>query len=152
VPSRIYLDANVFIYFVEGEAVVATAMRGLFACLAKNRSLAVTSELTLAEVLAPPRRQTALSLPSKRRLYLDLMMEGGFVQLEPVSRNILIENASLRLASACKLADAIHLVTAARTECEFFMSGDADTKRVPKGMTWLPPTADGVRAFLDTLT
>jgi predicted nucleic acid-binding protein len=152
VRSRIYLDANIFIYFVEGEAVVATAMRDLFACLVKNSTLAVTSELTLAEVLAPPRRHAALSLPSKRRLYLDLIVEGGFVRLEPVSRNVLTETASLRLWSACKLADAIHLVTAIRTECEFFMSGDSDTRRVPKGMTWLPPTADGVRAFLDTLT
>ena len=150
--SSIYLDANVFIYFVEGESVVATAMRDLFACLVKYTTLAVTSELTLAEVLAPLRRKTALSLPLKRRLYLDLIMESGFVQLEPVSRNILIETASLRLSSACKLADAIHLVTATRTQCEFFMSGDSDTRRVPKGMTWLPPTADGVRAFLDTLT
>jgi predicted nucleic acid-binding protein len=152
VRSKIYLDADVFIYFVEGEAIVATAVRDLFACLVKNASLAVTSELTLAEVLAPPRRQTALSLPVKQRLYGDLIIAGGLVRLEPVSRDILVETASLRAAKACKLADAIHLVTAIHTDCEFFMSGDSDTRRVPDGMIWLPPTADGVRAYLDRLT
>ncbi|ARN81644.1 type II toxin-antitoxin system VapC family toxin [Methylocystis bryophila] len=150
--SKIYLDANVFIYFVEGEEVVATAVRDLFACLVKNASLAVTSELTLAEVLAPPRRQTALSLPVKQRLYMDLIAEGGVVQLEPVTRDILVGTASLRLTTACKLADAIHLVTAIHTDCKFFMSGDSDMRRTPNGMVWLPPTADGVRAFLDRLT
>lgn len=150
--SKIYLDANVFIYFVEGDSTVATAVRDLFACLVQKETLAVTSELMLAEVLAPPRRPMALSLPRKQRLNTDLIIEGGIVRLEPVNRDILIETASLRLSSRCKLADAIHLVTATRTQCEFFMSGDSDTRRPLNGMTWLPPTTDGVRAFLNTLT
>lgn len=114
---RIYLDANVFIYFVEGELAVAAAVRELFVVLEGLPSRAVTSELTLAEVLAPPRSAAALSLPLKRQRHLDLIIQGGFVHLEPVSRDILIDTSGLRIASSMKLADAIHIASAARCDC-----------------------------------
>ncbi|HXY58007.1 MAG TPA: PIN domain-containing protein, partial [Methylocystis sp.] len=117
----IYLDANVFIYFVEGDAAIAEDLHGLFELLEQRRSLAVTGELTLAEVLAPPRQATAWSLARKRTLYLDLILGGDFVELEPISREILIQSANLREHSTLKLADAVHIASAVPRRCDFFM-------------------------------
>ena len=50
---RIYLDANVFILLFEGLPEKAEIVRSLFGMLQARRGCSVTSELTLAEVLAP---------------------------------------------------------------------------------------------------
>jgi predicted nucleic acid-binding protein len=143
-PPRIYLDANTFILLVEGEPEKAEIMRSLFDIMRNSPECAVTSELTLAEVLAPPRRGAAL--PSLRRSYLNLILWGGFIELVAVCRHILIETADLRRVARHKLPDAIHIVSAINTRCTHFLSADSDSKRIPKGMVWLRPDADGLTA------
>jgi predicted nucleic acid-binding protein len=49
--ARIYVDANPFIYAVEGGDALASSINVLFAGLRARPGFAVTSELTLAEVL-----------------------------------------------------------------------------------------------------
>ena len=50
----VYLDTNIFIYAVEGYAPEEAFLRELFAALEDGRFTAVTSELSLAEVLVKP--------------------------------------------------------------------------------------------------
>ena len=52
--SRIYLDANVWIYALEGYAAFAAPLAALFARIDAGELIAITSELTLAEVLVKP--------------------------------------------------------------------------------------------------
>jgi predicted nucleic acid-binding protein len=133
--SLIYLDTNVFIKAVEGLDEAAAPAKTLINALRHQRSgIAATSEITFAEVLAPPRRSDALSLHIKRRAYLDLLLWSGFVALVPVSRDILIETAALREMGKLKLPDAVHLVSASRLRCRFFVSADRDFDKMPEGM------------------
>ena len=87
--SLFYLDTNVFIKAVEGLDEDATPAKTLIKALRNRRSgIAATSEITFAEVLAPPKRPDALPLHMKRRAYLDLLLWCGFVSLLPVTRDI----------------------------------------------------------------
>lgn len=147
----IYLDANVFIYFIEGQPSVADPLHALFVTLARRPLLAWTSELTIAETLAPPRRTDALSLAEKQPKYVDLLIHSGIIQLVPVDREILVRTAALREVTRHRLADAIHVVSAARSNCEYFVSGDADARRLPAGMSWIAPDRDGVRTIMEAL-
>ena len=87
----------------------------------------MTSELTLAEVLAGPELPHS---PLVRRTYLELIVFSKFLDLVPISRESLCESADLRFAhrethgKKLKLADAIHLVTAIRSKCRYFVSAD----------------------------
>lgn len=97
------------------------------------RQLAVISELTLAELL-PPKwtnggRPVAPST-AERRFYLNLIVWSGFFDLRPVSRTILIETADVRKHARVKLSDAIHIVTAMKARCAYFMSGDRSTRGI----------------------
>src|SRR5258708_29129310 len=104
--TRLYLDANVFIYAIEGSAEVSNPLRELFGLLRARPGAGVTSELTLAEVL--PRANDL-----RRRNYLDLIVWSRIFDLHPISRDILIETAEYRkVARMPKLPDAIHEVTA----------------------------------------
>ena len=133
--TRLYLDANVFIYAIEGSAEVSNPLRELFGLLRAKTGAGVTSELTLAEVL--PRANGV-----QRRNYLDLIVWSRIFDLRPVSRDILIETAEYRkVAGMPKLPDAIHVVTAIRADCRTILSADSRLK-LPEGYTALLPNRE----------
>jgi predicted nucleic acid-binding protein len=133
---RIYFDANVFIYAIEGKPDIAEPIQRLFDLFRQNRGSGVTSELTLAEVLA---KATTM----QRRMYLDLIVWSRVFELQPVTRDILIETADYRrIARMPKLPDAVHVVTAIRAGCRTIRSADSRL-RLPEGYAaFLPDSAN----------
>ena len=116
---------------------------------AARRGALITSELTLAEVLAPSgdeRRSADL-----RRAYLDLIIWSGTINLRPVSRDVLLETARLREYVRRKLPDAIHLVTAIHTDCRYFISRDEDFDRMPDGMSRVGSTDEELSRVAEAL-
>jgi predicted nucleic acid-binding protein len=139
----IYLDANTFIDLLEGEPALSSTLQSLFERLRSRPGLAMTSELTLAEVLAPGVRRVSIT-EQQRQAYLDLIVFGGHIELAPVSREILYATADLRRSITMKLFDAIHLATAISRQCRFFVSRDTDFKRMPPGISKVEPNSDTV--------
>ncbi|MDO8876721.1 MAG: PIN domain-containing protein [Pseudolabrys sp.] len=147
----VYLDANVFIHAVEGTPETAAGPVKLLDFLRRNPGLAATSEITFAESLATPQRQDALPLQIKRRAYLDLLLWSAFIRLVPVSRDVLIETADLRAVARLKLPDAVHLVSAIRARCRYFVSSDKDFHKLPSGMTFVTPDVLSIDGLLKAL-
>jgi predicted nucleic acid-binding protein len=142
---RLYLDANVFIYAIEGNAAVADPLLQLFEPFRANRGIGVTSELTLAEALA--RASIA-----RRRSYLNMIVWSGIFDLHPVSRDILIETAKYReTAGMPKLPDAICVVTAIRAGCRTVLSADSRLK-LPEGYSVVPPVANNLSRLIQELS
>ena len=144
--ESVYLETNVFIYAVEGLGETAGLAKKLLGYLRDRPGMAVTSELTLAEVLAPAQRKEAWPVHVKQRVYLDLLVWNRAVTLLPVTRDFLIETAKVRIASRMKLPDAIHLVSATRSNCQFLVSGDGDFR-----FSTLPTTIKPLRATSDDI-
>ncbi|HEX2257206.1 MAG TPA: PIN domain-containing protein [Afifellaceae bacterium] len=145
----IYLDSNPIIYLVEGEPA-SDPLKPLFEALRNKPQTAVTSELTLAEVLAPARRKQALPLHMKRRMFLQLLVWSRFIALALVSRQVLYETADLRRIQPMRLPDALHMVTAIHSQCRFFLTRDRKI-RTPMGMIKVSPDAAGVSQVLEAL-
>jgi predicted nucleic acid-binding protein len=144
--SKLYFDANVCNYAVEGNDDIAGRLRTLFELLRSDLNVAVTSELTLAEVL--PRAN-----PIRRRNYMELILHSGLFNLHPVTRDVLLETVDYRRLAAMpspdaskpsvsmpKLPDAIHVVTAARAGCSRMLSFDRALK-LPDGVRRLTRAA-----------
>jgi predicted nucleic acid-binding protein len=150
INPAMYVDANPFIYLIEGGDDIASAMQQLFDVLRSSPESAATSELTLAEVLAKARS------PIHRRSYLDLILWSRAIHLVPVSRDLLIETADYRRGAASssssmpKLPDAIHAVTALRSGCRFILSND-NRFTLPAGMRQFAPTPQGTAALVKEL-
>jgi predicted nucleic acid-binding protein len=147
----IYLDANVFIDFVEGEGTISAPIDSLMQSLRQRPGSAITSELTLAEVLAPSKGRGRP--PHVKRLDLNLLVWARLIDLHAISRSVLYETAKLRATKATsrmKLLDAIHLATAVLSGCRFFVTRDRDI-RVPQGMLRMAPDNGSVATLVEAL-
>lgn len=143
----VYIDTNVFIAGFESPIHNAKPVQDLLVALRECPRSVVTSELTLAELLAPIDSPKALPANKRRRLYFNLLIWRRLIELRPVARDILIETADLRKVAPHKLPDAIHVVTAIHAKCAFFLSNDR-RMRLPAGMTHLSPEPSGIEQFL----
>ncbi len=143
--ARIYVDSNVFIYAIEGRADIAEPLEELLELFRRKPGSAVTSELTLAEILAKADL-------AQRRDYMDLIVESDAVELCAVSRDILIETATYRrMMGATKLADAIHVVTALQSGCSKVLSADLRLK-VPNGIELIDTGPHSLSTLIEELS
>lgn len=134
VTALVYVDTNVFVVGFETSGEHSEAVREFLSALRRAPGRAITSELTLAELLAPVSRADSRPQSTRRRVYFDLLLWSGLIDLRPVSRDVLIETADLRRVARHKLPDAIHVVTAIRANCSYFLSDDEGMKRPPQGI------------------
>ena len=83
---------------------------------------AVTSELTLAEVLVKPLREHNATLAER---YHRRLTSGPTLEVHPVSRTVLSRAAALRAGyPSIKLPDAIHAATATLRGCTTLITND----------------------------
>lgn len=143
----LYIDANPFIYAVEGDQALAGPIKELFAFLRQRPGIAITSELTLAEVMPKA------GLPRYNRQYLDLIIWSGIFELRPITRSVLLETVRYRRHVATrrsgrsrampKLLDSIHIATAIQAKCRYFLSSDRGLK-MPTNLRPVEPDSAGV--------
>jgi predicted nucleic acid-binding protein len=126
--KRIYFDANVYIYIVEGYSAFEATLKELLYAMDEGRITAVTSELTLAETLVKP---ILLSQPALVTAYERSVANGPGREAIPVTREVLREAAAIRAASAMRLPDAIHLATALHAKCNLFLTNDTSIASHP---------------------
>ena len=155
VAPTIYLDSNILIAASEGTSKESLDLKALFEQLRQRRGSAITSELTLAEVLG---REAEGGWDWQRQFYEGVLILNDFIDLIPVDRDILVETGHFRHRTRAsgrryKLPDSIHAVTAMNAKCAFMLTGD---KRVYEGdltpVTVVRPDENGLsrlRSVLD---
>ena len=119
---RVYLDANVFIYALEGTAPLMQAVLPLFRLIDSGDCAAVTSELTLAEVLVRPIRSGDDALVQR---YERLLRSRSSFEVVPVQLDVWRRAAALRATTRLRLPDAVHLATAQAEGCDLVVRNDA---------------------------
>jgi hypothetical protein len=83
--QTIHLDTNIIIFAGEAGNPWMTALRGLFTAIDRQSIAGVTSELTLAEVLAKPLAQGKNELIAK---YDRMLSENSVISVAVISRGI----------------------------------------------------------------
>jgi len=125
---RLYLDSNIFIYTLEGYPDFDDVLKRLANDIVEGKAEAVTSEITLAEVLTQPiAKQDKIT----QRNYEEALQNSETFTVVPVARNVLIEAAQIRAFSNLKLPDAIHFATASLSQCTHFVTNDSHFKDYP---------------------
>ena len=118
--ARVYVDANAWIYARE-PLPKWDDLRAFFACARRGEWMLVTSEMSLAEVLVRPIRERDRRAQAD---YARVLQSDDSLVVAPISRNILIEAATLRATRALEMPDAIHAATAKIARCTHFLTAD----------------------------
>jgi predicted nucleic acid-binding protein len=126
--SLVYIDSNIFIYFIEMTPGFLPLVKNLFAQMAKSGATAVTSQLTLAECIYQPSRNED---PELVLLYESLFEKSGDVEMLALDGALLKRAALNGGALGLKLLDAIHFISALEAGCDFFVTADSAFKSGP---------------------
>lgn len=123
--KKAYFDTNLFIYLIEKHPAYAEEVTALIQHLDAIGCQVLTSELTLAECLVKPYADK--DTDSQER-YQQGIQSSPFLDVKPVSKDILVKSAQLRAELNNKLPDSIHLATAIEHGCDVFIGNDKSLK------------------------
>ena len=113
------LDANVFIYTLEGHPVFGQAASQLLRAVANGSVKTTASELVYLEVLSGKNIETA-----DQELHAQTFLAGIGMAYHPIDRQLLIKAAGLRRKHGLRSPDAIHLASAVATGATYFVTND----------------------------
>src|SRR4051794_18461299 len=152
----VYLDTNIFIAAFEARSLIAKPTQEFFKMLEKSPRAAATSEITIAELTGPSDNPDAMAISVRRRVYPDLLVGRQFIDLLPVTRDVLRETSGFREVAAAegrklRLLDAIHLVSARISGCTFLLSDDVRMRQLPHGMRALSGAPADIDIVLSAL-
>lgn len=124
--QRIGVDTSVFIYWIEDHAEVAPLVAPVFAMADRGDVRLVASALALMEVLVVPYRLGRRRLAER---YASVLCDSPGLDVIDVGQGVLRSAARLRAATSASAPDAIHLATALKCGCRFFLTND---RRLPE--------------------
>ena len=123
------LDTAPLIYFVERKQPYVDTVRPFFAALTAGEFRAVTSILTLSEVLVQPMNHNDTPLVDR---YQDIILHTPGLVTMRVSRRIAERAAAIRAAHRrVRLPDAVQLATALVGRADFFLTNDIALPSLP---------------------
>eukprot|EP01035_Chromulina_nebulosa_P019050 gene19050-biopygen14352 len=119
--SSVYIDTNIFIYWVEAVEPFFGDTKALFKRIGEVSCRVVTSEITLAECLYKPARDGDDALVA---LYERLFEQSGDIDLAALNGDVTKKAAKNGGILGLKLIDAVHYVTALENGCDYFVTSD----------------------------
>jgi predicted nucleic acid-binding protein len=123
------IDSVVFIYWIEEHTRFAPFLVPVFEAIDGGALAAVTSILTLLEVLVIPYRAGDVQLADR---YEALLTRSRGLKLIDLDRSVLRAGAALRARSpATRTTDALQLATALAGSCKSFLTNDRELPAVP---------------------
>ncbi len=116
------LDTTPLIYFIEENPTYLERVSTFFEALDDGEFYAVTSMVTLIEVLVHPLRRNDAALA---RRYQEILLNAGGLSTLPLSREVAEGAARLRATHNLRTPDAIQMATAVNAGASFFLTNDS---------------------------
>lgn len=119
--GKVYCDASIFIYSLESHPLYGPMLIPFWQAVQLGQIAAITSELSVLEVLIRPFNQNDSTMLQG---YQDLLFTTINLQLLPIDRIVLIEAAKLRATHQIRSPDSIHLATAQVCQADSILTND----------------------------
>ena len=121
------LDTMVFIYHFEENQIYSPLTFSIFESLEKGNFNAITSILTLLEILVKPKRGNNSILTERYKILLETFPN---LQVKTLDENIADVASSLRANYNINTPDAIQLATSLEAQADIFITNDTSLKKV----------------------
>ena len=123
--QRMYIDTNAFIFFLDRHAKYFSIVAPIFEACFKQKVFAITGGLAVAEVMVHPYRNGDVILISNIRNFFS---QKNFLTVSEHGNDLLDSAAMLAGQRRLKLIDAIHVATAQKNGCNYFLTNDHGIK------------------------
>ncbi len=127
---RIYIDTNVFIYFLQKDDAIFKVVAPIMLACADRQLLGVVGDLVVAEVMVHPYRSGDAALIAR---FKSFFTRKNFLTVAEHEARFFDEAAMIAGQKRLKLLDAIHYRTALQAGCAFFLTHDRDFDAVATG-------------------
>ncbi|MFC0170642.1 type II toxin-antitoxin system VapC family toxin [Pseudoduganella danionis] len=118
---KIYLDTNIFVYFLDKNTQFFDAAAALMHSLASRHAHAYTGQIAVAETMVGPYRSgnprliaSALAFFAQKHVLTVVRHGDGAYQ----------HAAQCRAQTGVKLIDALHIATALQAQCRYLITND----------------------------
>ena len=125
--SKVGIDTAPLIYFVEKHPIYLNVVRPVFKAIEVGNIEAMTSTITLLEVLVHLLRTNNLALAKK---YKDILLSSEHFTTVEILHDISERSAQLRATYGIKTPDALQIACALFYGAETFITNDADLRKV----------------------
>ena len=132
--SRVFLDTNFFIYWLEDRGELAKKVFTLATRMRQREDEMITSTLTVGEILVKPvRTRDTVMIAQYEKLLGD-----PAITVVPFDRHCGRKYAQIRQDAGIKPPDAIQLACAAQANCSLFLTNDDRlTRKVVHGIDFI---------------
>ena len=124
---RLYVDSSPLIYYVERNTRYLSKMRRFINLIDTASFAAISSTLTLAEVLVGPYKSGD---DERLSAYLEILEQSDHYRLRPVTSKIVRSAAELRARYNLRTPDAAHIATVKDSSCDALLTNDLRLKRI----------------------
>jgi predicted nucleic acid-binding protein len=125
--QRLYTETAPLIYYVEENPSYVAKMDAIIEAIEDRPIEAVSSVITLTEVLTRP---VKLGNTRLEREYRDILLHSGGFRLLTITARIAESAAALRARYNLRTPDALHVAAAIDVRCDAFLTNDTGIKRV----------------------
>ncbi len=125
--SRICIDTAPFIYFIEKDPKYLSIVRPIFAEIDAEKIDALTSTITLLEVLVLPFKTKNESLAEK---YREILLYADGLTTFEISHEVSELSSKLRAKYSIRTPDAIQIAVGIVYGADAFLTNDSDLKKV----------------------
>ena len=121
--QRVYLDSNVFVYFLDRNPVYFPLVAPLLEAINSGDIIGVTGDAAVAEVMVRPYQTGDPTLVAGIKSFFGT---AGFLAVRSHDAAAFDLAAQLRARHGMKFIDALHVATAISAECRFLITNDGD--------------------------
>jgi len=124
----VLVDTSIWIYHLEQHSRLAPAAGRILESLEQGKFRGVASELTLLELTVRPLQLGRQDVADDYEILLGYFPN---LQLEPITREILLEAAGLRARQRLRTPDAIQIATGIRSGATLAVTNDEAWRKLP---------------------
>ena len=122
---RVYIDTNVFIYFLSRQPTYFDASARVIKACAESSIFGFTGDAAVAEVMVGAYKHTDPTLASRFKLFFS---QKNFLTIAAHDAQTFDAAAQLVAKGGLKFIDALHMATAVHNQCAYFVTNDKGIK------------------------
>lgn len=123
--QRLYIDTNAFIFFLDRHDTYFPAVAPIFEACFHQKIFAITGAIAVAEVMIHPYRHGDAALIAN---FKNFFAQKHFLTVAEHANDLFDLAAMLAGQRKMKLIDAIHVATAQKHGCTYFLTNDHGIK------------------------